>query len=44
MGRAIKWIFIFGLVAFLVVIGYSLFGDLSAPQTEITKNVTIHVD
>ncbi|MFT4999291.1 MAG: hypothetical protein ACI861_000667 [Paracoccaceae bacterium] len=44
MGRIIKWIFILVVIGFLVVLGKALFGDLSAPQGEVTKEVTIDVD
>ncbi len=36
MGRLIKYLFILVLIAFVGLLGFSYFGDLSAPQTEVT--------
>jgi hypothetical protein len=44
MGRIIKWILVFLLILLLVIIGYALLGDLSAPVQEVVKPVTIDVD
>jgi hypothetical protein len=44
MGRVIKWLFILAIICLIVIVGYTLFGDLSAPHNEVTKEVTIDVD
>lgn len=44
MGRIIKWLFILIVLMALVVLGYALFGDFSAPGQDVAKPVQIDVD
>lgn len=44
MGRLIKWLFILVFVGVVVVIGNMFLGDLSAPQQDVVRPVTIDVD
>jgi hypothetical protein len=44
MGRLIKWILILVLIGGVVLVGHSIFGDLSAPEAEVTREVIIDVD
>ncbi len=44
MGRLIKWILVLVCVGLLTVVGYAFLGDLSAPEAEVTRQVTIEVD
>ena len=44
MGRMIKWLFILAVMGVLIVIGNMFLGDLSAPQKDVVRPVTIDVD
>ncbi len=44
MGRIIKWVLILVLVYLVVVVGHSFLGDLSAPEEDVVKPVTIDVN
>lgn len=43
MGRLIKYLFYLAIVLVLVLIGYSFFGDLSAPKREVVETIEPHV-
>lgn len=36
MGRLIRYVFYLAVLAFLGLVGFAYFGDLSAPQAEVT--------
>ncbi len=44
MLRLIKWVLILAVLGLLVVSGYTVIGDFSAPSTQTTQPVTIKVD
>ncbi len=44
MRRILKWLTFLAGIGFLTVLGYAVFGDLSAPQSEISKEITLEVD
>lgn len=44
MGRLIKFLLLLIAIGVIGTAGYALFGDLSAPATEVTIPVTIDVD
>lgn len=44
IGKLIKWVFTLGVFFVLGIFGYAIFGDLSAPSREVSKEITINVD
>lgn len=44
MGRLIKFLFLVVVLIALAVVGYAFFGDLSAPQSEVSTPVVLDAD
>jgi len=43
-GQLVKWLFILLVLVFLVILGYAILGDFSAPEEEVRQPVIIDVD
>lgn len=41
MGKLIKYLFYFAVLMLVFLIGYSFFGDLSAPQSTIVETIEL---
>lgn len=41
MGKLVKYLFFLAVFTFVGLLGFAYFGDISAPQTEVTVPVVI---